>query len=279
MKQALIPIKKRILAFATDGEIEAKLRSILARRWGGKDFPKLTEIVYRLYMQWGRKGNGGIFKQGGLSARVVKIIDEAIAEGCRQLGIASWEAKNVVRKLDKEINMAFKRGVTDARLDLKKMGIAMALDRRNEMLFDLNRAYREFDRSVRFSASEKELRDWIIQEHFAPSISVKARNLKEAALQMLKELWREEISYHPRKYKGMKMDINQLKRAIGNVRRFRQYLRGPVETMKSYEKEMIKEGDDPQAVYRLANQMEGEFWREVNNVLPELQKRIDTKLK
>jgi len=121
----LIPIKKRILAFATDGEIEAKLRQILARRWGGNNFPKLTEIVYRLYMQWGRNGNGGIFKQGGLSARVVKIIDEAIAESCRSLGIASWEAKNVVRKLDKEINMAFKRGVTDARLDLKKMGIQM----------------------------------------------------------------------------------------------------------------------------------------------------------
>lgn len=125
MKQALIPIKKRILAFATDGEIEAKLRSILARRWGGKDFPKLTEIVYRLYMQWGRSGNVSIFKQGGLSARVVKIIDEAIAEACRQLGIVSWEAKNVVRKLDKEINMAFKRGVTDARIDLKKQGIQM----------------------------------------------------------------------------------------------------------------------------------------------------------
>ena len=125
MRNALIPIKKRILAFATDGEIEAKLRSILARRWGGKDFPKLTEIVYRLYMQWGRNGNGGIIKQGVLSARVVKIIDDAIAEACRALGIATWEAKSVVRKLDKEINMAFKRGVTDARLDLKKMGIQM----------------------------------------------------------------------------------------------------------------------------------------------------------
>ena len=75
------------------------------------------------------------------------------------------------------------------------------------------------------------------------------------------------------------MDLNQLKRAIGNYRRFRRYLRGPVDTMKSYEKEMIKEGDDPQTVYRLANQMEGEFWREVNNLLPELQKRIDNKLK
>jgi len=150
MKHGLIPIKKRILAFATDGEIEAKLRQILARRWGGKDFPKLTEIVYRLYMQWGRNGSGGIFKQGVLSARVVKIIDEAIAESCRSLGIANWEAKNVVRKLDKEINMAFKRGVTDARLDLKKMGISMALERRNEMLFDLNRAYREFNRNLSF---------------------------------------------------------------------------------------------------------------------------------
>lgn len=151
----LIPIKKRILAFATDGEIEAKLRSILARRWGGNNFPKLTEIVYRLYMQWGKNGNGGNFKQGVLSARTVKIIDDAIAEACRSLGIASWEAKNVVRKLDKEINMAFKRGVTDARLDLKKMGISMALDRRNEMLFDLNRAKRHFDEDVRFANNTK----------------------------------------------------------------------------------------------------------------------------
>ena len=124
-RYSLTPIKKRILAFATDGEIEAKLRQILARRWGGNNFPKLTEIVYRLYMQWGRNGNVSIFKQGGLSARVVKIIDEAIAEACRAMGIATWEAKNAVRKLDREINMAFKMGVTNARLDLKKLGIQM----------------------------------------------------------------------------------------------------------------------------------------------------------
>lgn len=157
---ALIPIKKRILAFATDGEIEAKLRQILARRWGGNNFPKLTEIVYRLYMQWGRQGGASIFKQGGLSARVVKIIDDAIAEACGALGIATWEAKNAVRKLDREINMAFKKGVTNARLDLKKLGISMALERRNEMLFDLNRAYREFDRSVRF-AVRFSINDWL----------------------------------------------------------------------------------------------------------------------
>lgn len=125
-RYGLEPMKKRVLAFATDGEIEYQLRQILARRWGGNGFPKLTEIVYRLYMQWGQKGQAGSWlKQGGLSAKVSKIIDDAIEEACRALKISSWEAKKVVQKLDKEISMAYRRGVTDARLDLKARGISM----------------------------------------------------------------------------------------------------------------------------------------------------------
>lgn len=123
----LIPIKKRILAFATDGEIEAKLRSILARRWGGNNFPKLTEIVYRLYMQWARQGKAGSwFKQGGLGSKLDKIENDAIDEACRTLGISRSEAKNAINNIDKEVQRAYKTAYTDARIDSKKKGIVFS---------------------------------------------------------------------------------------------------------------------------------------------------------
>lgn len=130
-RYALIPIKKRILAFATDAEIESRIRQYLAKRWGGQNFPRLTQMVYRLYMQWARQGKAGSwFKQGGLGSKLDKIENDAIDEACRALGISRYEAKNAINNIDKEVQRAYKTAYTDARIDSKKKGIIFSRTRR-----------------------------------------------------------------------------------------------------------------------------------------------------